>query len=189
MSHSLAYDPQRYTLCFCCRSPAMTGAIHSKRNADTYYLGKLLKMVVNFISHTLVCIAFVGPRAGYYRKKIACHIFGILVQDKLHFSGPFYNKGLSRFASPVCHIPVLQIRFAQICHVDETHTSHIKTQHEHISGKIQSWIERKVKYLNLFNGRNSQSPFNGLVNTCINMTERILLLHNIFLYCSVIHSP
>ncbi len=158
VAHTLRNYAHRYTVGVGYACPTVAGHIQSKRNAYPGHRAYSLEIVVDVVAQVAVVVAFVAFVNVEYRQQIVGGIHRIFIEYLLHLAGPANGEQLACFAAPVHNLTIAQVGLPQESHVDKTHASQIKTEHEYVAGKIKRRIGGEVESLYTPHGAEGQSP-------------------------------
>ena len=153
MAHAFGNYAQRHAFGLCRRCPAVARHIHGEAHVEAEYAGYFLEVVVDVVGRVAVDAPLVGAWRSDDGQQVAAFVFGIFVEDFLHFAGPADGEALACLAAAVHHRAALAVGLAQKGHVDETHAAQIEAHHEHVAGEIESRAQRQVELLYSLHGR------------------------------------
>lgn len=145
--------------------------------------------MVDVVAYVSVDVALVGIPVADDGEEIFGGVFGVFVEYLLHVVCPLDGETLAGFAPAICDVAVGEVGLSEIGHVDETHSSQHEADHEHISGKIQRRGQRQIEGLYLFDDGERQSSFDGLVDSGVDVAERIAVFDDFFFYGPVVDGP
>ena len=164
----------------------MAGDIEGQRDCYSDLSGDTFQAVVNVVAGIAVGASLVEAGIADNRQQVVALVFGVLVEYHLHLLCPFDDELLTGLAAAISDVAVFEVCLFQKCHVDEAHTSEIKAHQEHITGVVEGWSQRQVQCFDFLDDSKGKRTFDCLVNTGIDMAERIAVLDDVILDRTVI---
>ena len=115
----------------------MAGDVEGQRDLDSYHLGYLFQVVVDVVAHVSVGASLVSAGVLDDGQQVVGGVFGILIEDHLHFFRPLDYQLLTSLTTAVGDIAVFKVGLFQECHVNEAHATEIEAHQKHIAGEVK----------------------------------------------------
>lgn len=167
----------------------MTCDVEGQRDGDTDHSGYAFQIVVDVVAGVSVGASLVDAGIADYGQKIVRGVFRVFVENHLHFLGPFDYELLAGLAATIGYVAIFKVCLFQESHVYEAHSPEIEAHQEHIAGEVECRSKRQVQRLDFLDNRQRQGTFDRLVDSGIDVAERISVLDDVIFDRTVIDSP
>lgn len=115
----------------------MAGHIEGEWNGDAHHVSNAFKVVIDVVAGVAVGASLVGACVADYRQQVDALVFGVFVENGLHFVCPLDDELLACFAASVSDVAVFEVRFFEERHVDKAHASEVETEEEYVACKVE----------------------------------------------------
>ena len=113
----------------------------------------------------------------------------ITVYNSLHTKLPLDRQALSRLSTTVGQYAITQIGLFQVGNVNERHAPGVETKQEDVASKHKRRSSLQIQIFQCLYCFDGNSPFDGFINSRIDMAERIVLHSQTFLYSPIVSRP
>ena len=137
MPHALADYWNGYVHVSRYACPCMTCGICGEWHFQPCHFTYLLQIIVDVLQHTMILFLFSSVILLNNRKKIGTGgiYLCVSVDYFLRLFYPFHRQILVGLLAAISQHFIFQVLLPQIGDVDERHSSHIETEHKHVTGK------------------------------------------------------
>lgn len=164
----------------------MAGHIESQRECEAEFLRYGFEAIVDSVCGVSVCGSLVAEGLADDWEQIVAFVFGIFVEELLHFARPFYYELLPRLVAAIDYSAVFQVGFFEESHVDEAHAAQIEAHQEHVAGVVEAGRLLQVEILDFAQDGYGQCAFHGFVHTGEHVAERLSILSDVFFHGAIV---
>ena len=180
VAHCLTDDANGDVFLFGCRGPRMARNIHGERNGDACHDAYLLEVAVD-AEHGVEILAALGAVfTDDDGKEILCGRRTVGVDDGLHGALPSDGELLPGFLAAVDDVVVVEVFFAQKCHVDKRHAAHVEREEKHVARKGKWGVGCEVESLDAADVGKADGAARGLVDPRVDGGKGIALRDDAF---------
>ena len=165
----------------------MAGNVEGQGDCYSDHSGNTFKAMVDVVAGVAVGATLVESGIADNGQQVVALVFEVLVLYHLHFLRPFDDELLACLAATIGDVAVFEVSLFQESHVDEAHSSEIKAHKEHITCIVECRSQGQVQCLDFLDDSKGKRTFDRLVNSGIDMAERIAVLNDVVLDRTVIN--
>ena len=153
----------------------MARNIHGERNGDACHDAYLLEVAVD-AEHGIEILAALGAVfTDDDGKEILCGRRAVGVDDGLHGALPSDGELLPGLLAAVDDVVVVEVFFAQKCHVDKRHAAHVEREEKHVARKGKWGVGCEVESLDAADVGKADGAARGLVDPRVDCGKGIAL--------------
>ena len=177
MTHCLADGGDVHMLVFGDAGPRMTRHIRGHRELESEGSAHLLEFPIHPMQTVRIVQTSFRLIVGRLenRKQIVRMGSAVFIDQFLHTGHPADLQRISGLLAGIDQVAMLQVRFLQMCDVDERHPPRIDAEEEEVAGKLLGRLGWQWLLLQLLHLRSRQCPFRRFVNAGIDALERMSL--------------